>query len=107
MEAYSLTNKTGKFFRILKEKQDRYEQDLNLSTIPSMEFQTILDSEERHHSVKFYGIIDAIDDTQDVIKALRNLGYEDETIKYVEVKGGEHNPATWGKVLPKFLKWIH
>ena len=59
-EAYSLTNKTGKFFRILKEKQDRYEQDLNLNTIPSMEFQIILDSEEKHHSVKFYGIIDAI-----------------------------------------------
>ena len=52
------------------------------------------------------GIIDAIDDTQDLIKSLKNIGYTDQDITYVEVKNGEHNPATWAKVLPDFLRWV-
>lgn len=52
------------------------------------------------------GIIDAIDDTLDLIKVLKEVGYPDQDIKYVEVKDGEHNPATWGKVLPQFLDWL-
>lgn len=52
------------------------------------------------------GIIDAIDDTLDLIKVLKEVGYSDQDIKYVEVKDGEHNPATWGKVLPQFLDWL-
>ena len=60
MEAYSLINKTGEFFRVRKESHDRYEQNLDYSTIESLEFQIILDSEEKHHSAKVYGIIDAI-----------------------------------------------
>ncbi|MEM9884661.1 MAG: alpha/beta hydrolase-fold protein [Bacteroidota bacterium] len=51
------------------------------------------------------GIIDSIDDTQDVIDALEQLGYGDEDIAYVEVEGGEHNQRTWGQVLPQFLMW--
>lgn len=52
------------------------------------------------------GIIDAIDDTLDLIKALEALGFkEGEDIRYVEVKGGEHNPKTWGQIMPNFLQW--
>lgn len=52
------------------------------------------------------GIIDAIDDTMDVIKELRAKGYLDpEAIKYVEVKGGKHNLPTWGAVFPDFIEW--
>lgn len=52
------------------------------------------------------GIIDSIDDTLDVIKALKNMGYhEGDDIKYVEVIGGEHNLPTWSRVLPDFLQW--
>jgi enterochelin esterase family protein len=52
------------------------------------------------------GIIDAIDDTIDLIKELEGMGYtRPADIQYLEVVGGEHNPATWGKVLPKFLCW--
>ncbi|MCB0615433.1 MAG: esterase family protein [Phaeodactylibacter sp.] len=52
------------------------------------------------------GIIDAIDDTLDLIKELKKLGYhEGRDIRYVEVAGGQHNPATWGKVMPDFLQW--
>ena len=51
------------------------------------------------------GVIDAIDDTLDLISALKEKGYTDQDIRYVEVEGGEHNPQTWGEVLPDFLKW--
>jgi enterochelin esterase-like enzyme len=51
------------------------------------------------------GVIDAIDDTLDVIQSLRNLGYEENDIEYVEIVGGEHNFDTWSKVFPKFLLW--
>jgi enterochelin esterase-like enzyme len=49
------------------------------------------------------GIIDSIDDTTDLIKLLKGKGYAD--IVYREVEGGEHNPKTWGEVLPDFLIW--
>jgi iron(III)-enterobactin esterase len=52
------------------------------------------------------GIIDAIDDTRDLIDELCNLGYRPhEDIKYTEVEGGQHNQGTWGAVMPEFLTW--
>ncbi len=60
------------------------------------------EEEDRNHN----GIIDSIDDTLDVIKALKKLGYrEGDDIQYVEVKGGQHNLPTWAKVMPAFLRW--
>jgi len=52
------------------------------------------------------GVIDAIDDTLDLIKALKALGYSEKDIQYLEVEGGEHNPQTWGKIMDQFLCWI-
>ncbi len=52
------------------------------------------------------GIIDSIDDTLDIIKELKNIGYADQNIKYVEVKNGQHNFGTWSKVFPAFLEWL-
>ncbi|NNE75854.1 MAG: esterase family protein [Pricia sp.] len=52
------------------------------------------------------GIIDAIDDTLDVIKELKAKGYSSRNdIKYVEVLGGKHDLPTWGKIFPEFLQW--
>lgn len=52
------------------------------------------------------GVIDAIDDTLDLIKALKALGYDEkQAVRYVEVTGGEHNPETWGRIMPDFLQW--
>jgi enterochelin esterase-like enzyme len=52
------------------------------------------------------GIIDAIDDTLDLIQALRQKGYTDADLTYVEIEGGEHNPQTWGKAMLAFLLWV-
>jgi len=51
------------------------------------------------------GIIDAIDDTLDLIAELKEKGYTDSNICYREVEGGTHHPHTWGQVLPEFLEW--
>jgi enterochelin esterase family protein len=52
------------------------------------------------------GIIDSIDDTVDFIKELEAKGYNRPAdIQYLEMVGGEHNPATWAKAMPKFLCW--
>lgn len=52
------------------------------------------------------GIIDSIDDTIDLIKVLETKSYtRPQDIHYVEIVGGEHKAATWGKAMPKFLCW--
>jgi enterochelin esterase-like enzyme len=52
------------------------------------------------------GIIDAIEDTLDLIKILNEKGYHSQKdVIYHEVQGGEHNPQTWAKVMPVFLEW--
>jgi enterochelin esterase-like enzyme len=52
------------------------------------------------------GVIDAIDDTLDVIKELQKKGYSyPGDITYMEVKDGKHDLPTWGHAFPSFLKW--
>ena len=52
------------------------------------------------------GIIDAIDDTLDLIAELIKLGYKPYyDVTYLEIKDGEHNVPTWGKAMPEFLMW--
>ena len=51
------------------------------------------------------GVIDAIDDTLDIIKELKAKGYPDEVITYLQLEGGEHNFHTWSGCFPEFLEW--
>jgi len=52
------------------------------------------------------GVIDSIDDTVDLIKILKEKGYDKhEDIQFILVKGGEHNQQTWGEIMPYFLSW--
>ena len=51
------------------------------------------------------GVIDSIDDTLDLIKELKAVGYSEEDITYEEVKDGQHNFHTWSAIFPSFLKW--
>ncbi|OAV42931.1 esterase family protein [Lewinella sp. 4G2] len=53
------------------------------------------------------GIIDAIDDTLQLMAALTEKGLRENTdFTYVEVPDGQHNPETWGKVIIDFLRWL-
>ena len=51
------------------------------------------------------GIIDSIDDTLDLIKELKTLGYTDDAIRYLELSDGTHDVPTWARAFPDFLKW--
>ncbi|MBA2500410.1 MAG: esterase [Chitinophagaceae bacterium] len=52
------------------------------------------------------GIIDSIDDTQDLIRDLESKGYDkNKDIFYYEMPDGRHDMASWGKAFPVFLKW--
>ena len=52
------------------------------------------------------GVIDAIQDTTELIAELERLGFQrGPGLGYVEIAGGEHNEATWARALPGFLEW--
>ncbi len=52
------------------------------------------------------GIIDAIDDTLDLISELIIKGYKPYyDITYYEVENGKHNRETWAQAFPTFLIW--
>jgi enterochelin esterase-like enzyme len=53
------------------------------------------------------GIIDAIDDTLDLIDELVRIGYHvPQDVLYLELQEGRHDIATWAKAMPEFLKWV-
>jgi enterochelin esterase-like enzyme/uncharacterized damage-inducible protein DinB len=72
---------------------------------PGQQFwlQTGTDDEtsDRNHN----GIIDAIDDTLDLLSTLATQGLPATAARYVEVPGGHHHPDTWGTIMPDFLRW--
>jgi enterochelin esterase-like enzyme len=51
------------------------------------------------------GVIDSVDDTQDLIKELIEKGYTTSDIHYSLIEDGQHNAKTWAEVIPEFLKW--
>ncbi len=52
------------------------------------------------------GVIDAIQDTLELIDELELLGYQrGADVEYVEVENGRHDWSTWAEVLPDFLRW--
>ena len=54
------------------------------------------------------GVIDAIQDTVELIELLDGLGYKQpQEIFYFQVEDGEHNYETWRRILPAFLCWAY
>jgi len=52
------------------------------------------------------GVIDAIQDTVELMDALEQKGYQrGRDMSYHEVEGGEHHESTWAQALPVFLRW--
>lgn len=73
---------------------------------PHLKFWLQTGTEDEKADRNGNGIIDAIDDTLDVIKELTTKGYSHPgDIKYVELKGGKHDLPTWGKIFPQFVLW--
>ena len=60
------------------------------------------ETEDRNHN----GIIDSIDDVQDLIGELVAKGYDPRRdIRYLEMPGGKHDVETWARAMPEFLLW--
>jgi len=51
------------------------------------------------------GVIDSIDDTQDIIQSLLQKGYNTNDIQYHEILNGKHDVPTWKDAMPVFLDW--
>lgn len=52
------------------------------------------------------GVIDVIDDINDLMHRLQLLGYDpNQDMYYHEMHGGRHEPQTWAEALPVFLNW--
>lgn len=51
------------------------------------------------------GIIDSIDDTLGLIEELKQKGYSERELHYLNYEDGSHDVATWGRAMPRFLLW--
>jgi enterochelin esterase-like enzyme len=51
------------------------------------------------------GVIDAIQDTLELMEELAAVGCAPDDLAYVQVSGGRHDCETWARVLPDFLMW--
>jgi enterochelin esterase-like enzyme len=75
---------------------------------PGLKFFFECGTEDETEDRNRNGIIDSIDDTRDLIKALVAKGYDPvRDIHYLEIPGGHHDVATWAKVLPQFFNWAY
>ncbi|MBK7406879.1 MAG: esterase family protein [Saprospirales bacterium] len=72
---------------------------------PGLKFWFQAGTEDETSDRNKNGVIDSIDDTLDLIRELKAIGYPEGDITYVEVAGGKHEQQTWGQVMPDFLKW--
>jgi len=71
-----------------------------------MKFWFQAGTEDEKADRNFNGIIDAIDDTVDLIGELIKKGYKPYyDVIYHEMKGGRHNQKTWSEAMPVFLEW--
>lgn len=64
------------------------------------------------------GVIDAVDDTLDLARGLARLGYSanledalrpsrDQEVVFHLLPDGQHNQASWARMLPLFLQWAY
>jgi enterochelin esterase-like enzyme len=73
---------------------------------PGLKFWFEAGTEDESNDRNRNGVIDAIDDTLDLISELTKKGYRPfHDIDYLEVKNGKHSAETWAKAMPVFLKW--
>lgn len=98
-----------KAFRQDKPDADRIVHDYvrRAKKAPATRFWFMAGTEDETDDRNNNGIIDAIDDTLQLMDLLTDKGkQEGKDFTYVEVQGGKHEPETWGKVIMDFLYWF-
>lgn len=105
---------SGSFWWRRRDLKDGYTDDDRIlhrcialtKTKPELKFWLMTGTEDELADRNRNFIIDSIDDTVDVIKALLKKGYRrPEDITYYEMVGGKHDVISWGKAMPAFLLW--
>ena len=90
--------------RTLNSKQQTANPKPQTQNTPQFWLQTGTEDEKDDRNNN--GVIDSIEDTLDLIAELEKKGFRwGRDIRYVEVKGGHHNQATWSAIMPDFLIW--
>jgi enterochelin esterase-like enzyme len=90
------------------EKRDRIVHDYvrKGGYFPWLKFFFECGTEDEQEDRNQNGVIDSIDDTQDLIRELVRKGYDAlKDIRYLEIKDGRHEVGTWAKAMPEFLLW--
>ena len=52
------------------------------------------------------GVIDVVDDTRDVVRALQAHGVTEDHLRFDVVEGGRHDPDSWGPQVMQFFRWL-
>lgn len=52
------------------------------------------------------GVIDVVDDVQDVVDGLRDLGVPRDRLRFDIVTGGEHHQGSWGPQVMAWFRWL-
>ena len=73
--------------------------------LPDARFWFQAGTEDEQEDRNNNGIIDAIDDTLQLINLLKDKGIATTDVYYLEMEGGRHEPATWARALPHFIQW--
>ena len=74
---------------------------------PALKFWFQAGTEDETADRNNNGIIDAIDDTLDLIEVLHAKGYHKNRDMHFHIeKGGSHDVETWSRVMPLFLNWM-
>ncbi|MBS1622086.1 MAG: esterase [Bacteroidetes bacterium] len=81
------------------------QQVRNGEYIPGLKFFFQCGNKDETKDRNGNGIIDSVDDTLDLIKELKEKGYKDNDIYYLEFPEGKHDIPTWSKAMPFFLEW--
>ena len=88
--------------------EDRIMHEVIKNTVvkPDVKFWLMTGTQDEQADRNRNFIIDSIDDTIDVIKALMAKGFQrPDDIGYYEMVGGTHHISTWAKAFPAFLCW--
>ncbi|MEM9929538.1 MAG: alpha/beta hydrolase-fold protein, partial [Bacteroidota bacterium] len=99
----------GKAFRADAPDADRiiHSYVAKAKKVPKVRYWFMAGTEDEQEDRNKNGIIDAIDDTLQLMALLSAKGKEEEKdFTYVEVEGGKHEPKTWGQVIIDFLRWM-
>jgi len=82
-----------------------HNQVKNGNAAPWLEFFFQTGTKDEENDRNGNGVIDSIDDTLDLISILQKQGFEEKSVKYLELQDGTHDVATWARAFPEFLKW--